>query len=305
VAVAFRKPAGAFALRLGSDQSTDVTVLAGRAAGGSVYADVIAETDPDSDFPKKHLGQPKYESFALPVGMVMSKQLFEWLAESWGPEPSERDGAVLMLDYQWTVKKQASFSGSLITETGFPTLDAASKNVGHLTIRMQPTTTELQAGAGKVSLGPAKQKLWRVSNFHLQIDGLDCTHVSRIEAFTVRRDVTVVQEGAGPISLVASDMVFPNLRITLSEAFADTWYDWHEQFVVEGHNGEGFERSGALSFLSADLKAELTRIELHHLGIVRIGATEDESASQVGRVTAEVYCEEMALVDPQAGGGGP
>lgn len=297
-----RKPAGAFALRLGSGASSDVTVLAAAAAGGAVYADVIAETGPDL-LTKKHLGQTRYESFELPVGLVMSEQLFEWLAASWGPQPPEQDGALLALDYQWNVKKEAVFSASLITETSFPVLDAASKDVGRLTIRMQPATTVLQAGAGKVSLFAMKQKLWRVSNFRLAIDGLDCKHVSRIEAFTVRRDVAVVQDGAGPIDLVPSHVEFPNLRITLSEAFAATWYDWHEQFVVDGNNGEGFERSGSLSFLSVDLKSELTRIDLRHLGIVRIAAAEDQPASQIGRVTAELYCEEMVLVDPQSGGG--
>jgi hypothetical protein len=297
-----RKPAGAFALRLGSGASSDVTVLAGAAAGGAVYADVIAETGPDL-LTKKHLGHTRYESFELPVGLVMSEQLFAWLAASWGQQPPEQGGALLALDYQWNVKKEAVFSASLITETSFPALDAASKEAGRLTIRVQPATTVLQAGAGKVSLIATKQKLWRVSNFRLEIDGLDCTHVSRIEAFTVRRDVALAQDGAGPIDLVPSHVEFPNLRITLSEAFAATWYDWHEQFVVDGHNGEGFERSGSLSFLSVDLKTELTRIELRHLGIVRIAAAEDQPSSQIGRVTAELYCEEMVLVDPQSGGG--
>jgi hypothetical protein len=267
-----------------------------------VYADVISESGPQA-FAKKHLGPARYESFALPVGLVMSKQLFEWLAASWGPQPPEKDGAVLALDHQWAVKKQAGFASSLVTETSLPALDAASKELGRLTIRVQPASIVLEPGVGKVSLLAVKQKLWRVANFRLEIDGLDCTHVSRIEPFTVRREVTVVDDGTGHIDLLPGRIEFPNLQVTLSEAFADTWYDWHEQFVVEGHSGEGFERSGTLSFLSVDLTAELTTIELHHLGIVRLTAAEDQPATQIARLTAELYCEEMVLLDPQAGGG--
>ncbi len=246
-------------------------MLAGQVKGGSIYADVISETGPEP-VEKKRLGPTMYENWTLPVGLIMSKELFEWLVASWGPHPPERDGAVLGLDYELAVKTQAGFTASLITETSFPTLDAASKEVGHVTIRVQPAAIQLMAGSGKVSLYGVKQKLWRLSNFRLEIEGLDCTHVSRIESFTVRREV--------------------------AQAWAETWYDWHKQFVVDGHNEEGFERDGALSFLSTDLKAELSRIELHHLGIVRLAPAEEQPML----VTAELYCEEMALVQP---GGGP
>jgi hypothetical protein len=168
---------------------------------------------------------------------------------------------------------------------------------------LQPAAISQEPPSGKVSLLAAKQKLWRVANFRLEIDGLDCTHVSRIEAFTVRREVTFADDGDGQTEVIPGNVAFPNLKVTLSAAFADTWYDWHEQFVVHGHSGEAFERSGTLSFLSVDLQSELTKIELHHLGIARLSSAEDQPASQTARLTAEVYCEQMVLVDPQAGGG--
>jgi len=273
-------------------------VLAGQVAGGSVYADVIAETDGAAPLVKKHLGATKYESFALPVGLVMSEHLFAWVVASWGAQPPEQDGAVLALDQQLAVKAQTVFARSLITETAFPALDAASKDAGHVTIRVQPALIELTKGSGTVSLVGAKQKLWRLANFRLQIDGLDCKHVSRIDSFSVRRDVSIEAEGTGVVNLVAGGVEFPNLRITLSQAYAESWYDWHEQFVVDGNNDDSFERSGVLSLLAADLKTELSRIELRHLGIVRLAPAEDQPL----RVTAELYCEEMVLAEPQPGG---
>jgi hypothetical protein len=289
-----RSTNGQFALRLGDKASADVTVLAGTAAGGSVYADVISETDTAVAVSKKHLGPMRYESFALPVGLIMSNELFEWLGASWGPQPPLRDGAVLTLDGQMAVTRAAGFTDALVTETTFPTLDAASHEAGHLTVRVQPATIDLTDGSGKLSLFAAKQKLWRTSNFRLEINGLDCKYVNRIESFAVRREVEIQSDGGGVINLVPGRVEFPDLLITLSLASAKTWFDWHEQFVVEGNNDEGFERGGALRFMSADLTAELARIELHHLGIVRLWPAKD----QLARVTAELYCEEMVLVEP-------
>jgi hypothetical protein len=272
-----------------------VTVLAGAATGGSIFAEVIGE--PGGWPTKKHLGPPQYESLALPVGLVMSNALFDWLADSWGPTPPVKDGAVLALDYQLEVKTEAEFTGSLITETGFPALDAASKATGQVTVRVQPTSVDLGPGSGKLPITASKQKLWRLSNFRLEIDGLDCTHVSRIEAFEIRREVEIEPSSTGPPSLVPGKVEFPNLRVTLSQTTAQTWYAWHQQFVVEQNNGEEFERAGRLRFLAVDLKTELTRIEFSQLGIVKVAPAPD----QPGRITAELYCEQMTLAEP----GGP
>ena len=289
-----RRSASHFALRLGSGASADITVLAGQVGGGAVYADVVTEPDGGAFFPKKRLGRTRYESFALPVGLVMSNGLFDWLAASWGPQPPDKDGAVLVLDYQMAVKEQAAFRGSLIQDTSFPALDAASADAGHIMIDLQPATIEVGAGTGLVSLLGAKQKLWRTANFRLQIDGLDCNKVHRIEPFRVHREVRLETDGTGVVNLLPGTIDFPNLTITLAKLSSTSWYDWHKQFVVKGENDETFERHGSLTFLSVDVQTELARIDLHHLGIVKIAPTTDEPM----RVTAELYCEQMVLSRP-------
>lgn len=285
---------GHFALRLGSGGAADVTLLGQGFEGGDIDADVIAEQSAGLHFPKKRLGPPKYEAFSVLVGLSMSDELFGWIAGSWGAQPAKKDGAVLGLDYQLDIKTETRFGGALVTETTIPALDAASKEAGHLAVTFQPEIIDAEAGAGKLSLAASKQKLWRTSNFRLEIDGLDCTKVSKIDGFTVKRAVTTVTSGGGGVTLVPGKVEFPNLTITLSEVSAQTWFDWHESFVVNGNNGESFERNGALRFLAADLATELSRIELHHLGIVRLAPVRSQGA-QIGRVTATLYCEEMVL----------
>ena len=54
-----------------------------------------------------------------------------------------------------------------------------------------------------------------------------------------------------------------------------------------------------MRFLAVDGQTELSRINLHHLGIIRVAPTEG-SGSAIARVTAELYCEEMEL-DPPGG----
>ena len=41
-----------------------------------------------------------------------------------------------------------------------------------------------------------------------------------------------------------------NLTVTMPEAYAETFYAWHESFVVKGLNDETQEKSGLLEYLA-------------------------------------------------------
>ena len=281
---------GQFALRLGVGPGQDITLLA-QPSGGAVFADVIAEADASAPVLKKHLGTAKYEDLVLPIGSVMSSALLGWLASSWGSEPQPQDGSVLALDQHLTIRSETAFTGGLIAETAFPALDAANKDLGRVVITIVPATVQTAGGAGALSFASIKQKLWHSAHFRLELADLDCNAVSRIDPFTVRRRVESVVSGSGGTEVVPGLIEFPNLTVTLAQAHATTWSDWHHDFVVLGNNDDSFEREGALVFLSPDLKSELSRIELHHVGIVRLAPT----PGQPTRVSAELYCEEMTL----------
>ena len=74
----------------------------------------------------------------------------------------------------------------------------------------------------------------------------------------------------------------------------------YQDFVLNGHNGDTFERNGSISLLSPDLKTELTHIDLHNLGIMRLARAPLEQ-ELVGRLVADLYCEEMVLSHPGSG----
>lgn len=124
--------------------------------------------------------------------------------------------------------------------------------------------------------------------------------MSRIESFTVKRAVVVdlsLPEGG---RIAPGKVDFPGLRISLAEAAAATWLDWHEDFVAQGHNDDASERQGSLYFLAPDLQTVLARIALHHLGIVSL-MPEPRDGGKAGRLVATLYCEWMELQHGMAG----
>jgi hypothetical protein len=296
--IAARVAASPLALRLGPPGQGDITLLR-TATGGNVVGRVIAFASGNDPIVQKQLDGTTTDDLRVELGMAMSSGLFAWIAASWGPNPPSRDGAILACDLQYTIRNERPFVGALISETTFPALDAAAKTAGYLTLRLTPrsvlpgTKPNVKLNLG---IGP-KQKLWLTSNFRLAIDGIDASRVSRIAPFVVRRPIEIASSG-GTTTLQAGMVDFPALRITLSMAGADSWFDWYEDFVLNGNNGPAAERSGSISLLGPSLVDELARVDLAGVGIYRLTTDRDEDAppDQLARLTAHLYCEQMTLV---------
>jgi hypothetical protein len=227
----------------------------------------------------------------------MEPPVYNWVAETWKGDVARKTGSIVVTDFKLEAKQEREFVQALLTETTFPVLDASAKDPGFLTLKFQPELTKTKSASGKPNGAGAKAKQWLRSGFRLQIDGLDCTKVSRIESFSVRRISTEARVGEQRVPDVLPTRVeFPNLQITLSEVSAKTWFDWHEDFVIRGNNDQSSERNGTIQLLAADAK-ELARIKLFGLGIYRLAtAATDPRGDKIKRVTAELYCGRMELV---------
>ena len=267
--------------------------------GGAITAEVITEAVGPTYFAKKHIGGPKYEDFTMQIGFSMSKAVYDWIAASWAMNYQRKNGSIVACDYKLDAKSRRDFFNALITETGIPACDGSSKEPAYLTVKYAPEYTRYVKASGKASgeLGKSEQKLWLPQNFKLTIDGLDCTKVAKIDAFTVKQ--TAVTDDIGDARDYLKEpgkLEIPNLKITLSEVTAQTWYDYHENFVIKGNNDEGAEKGGTLEFLSPNRQDTLLTITFMNLGIFKITTDKSEAnADQVKRVSAEFYCEQMTL----------
>jgi hypothetical protein len=104
------------------------------------------------------------------------------------------------------------------------------------------------------------------SFFRLNIVGLDCTRVSKIDSFTVKQHLAggtldMAHYQVDQIRTAAANLVeFPNLRIELATAFAETWRTWFKSFVIDGNSSAMNEKTGTLSFLAPNLSTVLATI---------------------------------------------
>ena len=265
------------------------------ADGGFARADVVVSKPASGGFASKHLSTVRYEPFVVAVGFSNAAPVYDWVADTWKNKFARKSGSVVVTDYKLEAKREREFLNALLTETSLPTLDAASKEQGFLTLKFSAELVKEKAASGKQDAAAAKAKQWLRSNFRLQIDGLDCTKVTKIESVSVKLGPSSIQSARPRMSeTLPTVLEFPNLKITLSEVSAKTWFDWLDDFVIKGKNDESSERSGTIQLLAADAKTELARIKLFGLGIYGIALAQGRDKAK--GVTAELYCRRMELV---------
>jgi hypothetical protein len=84
--------------------------------------------------------------------------------------------------------------------------------------------------------------------------------------------------------------------VTLPESQAQSFYDWHEEFVIKGNNGQEEEKNGKLEYLAPNLSDVLFTIDFHNLGIFKLAPEKGEAGSdQIQHVMAEMYCVQMTF----------
>lgn len=269
--------------------------------GGEVTAEVIEERGA-GPFVAKHLGSPKYGEIDMEIGFSVGRPVFDWISATLQGNHQRKKGALLACTHKLEVQSQTDFHEAVVAEIGFPACDAASKEPGYLTLRIAPEYLRTRKGDGRRmagEFGKGEQKLWLPGNFRLEIPGLDCSRVSRIDPMVVK--VARAKESVGDRrdhELAPARLDIPNLRITLAERTVESWAAWHEDFVVNGNNGQEFEKSGSLVFLSPNRKDELARLDLFNLGIFRLAQERGAAADQASRAVAELYCERMEMRMP-------
>jgi hypothetical protein len=270
-------------------------------SGGEPFGELILEAGGAAYFAKKRLGGVKYQPIILEVGLGMSTAVYGWIADSWQGNATRKNGVITTMDYALKPLAGLQFNDALITETTFPACDSSNNDdTGHLLVTLTPDLTR-EVPPGQVDTAgtpddPAAR--WLPCNFRLEIDGLECSKVNRIESFAIRQSTVIDEIGDARTTVIQPGMIeFPDLQITLAESVVATWKQWHDDFVIKGNNDETKERNGRLIFLSTDLQRELARVEFFNLGIFRLKNTPVVSGEEsIRRVTAELYCERMTFV---------
>jgi hypothetical protein len=238
-----------------------------RLLGGEPEAELMEGGEPGN--PDLRPGPVRYTPI---VAEVLPSEL-AGLARGWldGSKP-RLDGRFMVLGADGSPQMQRGFTQALITELGFPALDARQPGQIYLRLTLVPPETRSEPGAASPSGGYRGNKTAVSVGFSLQLDGLDPRWVSRIEPFTIAASGRN-QEQAGPIHAAT------RLTVTIAPAGAAQLTSWLESFVVMGNHQQGAERSLVLRILNPDMTSALT-LGGHGVGILALRRVPSDQSSQ-------------------------
>jgi hypothetical protein len=263
-----------------------------RGDGGNALGVVVAEAAGPDHIVHKHIGGVKYEDFTVSCGTGMSKDFYNWIKDSFDHKYARHSGRLTSWESDGTQPDARKFTDAVISEVGFPALDAASKDAAKMTIKFKPESTARGKAGPRQTIG-AKQKAWLCCNFRLTIGGTNYGRVASIDSFTWKQAFAEPPPPgqAQVATLEPTKLEIPNLVITMPESHADDFFAWHEDFVLNGNAKD--ERSGELTFVSTD-KVDLFTLTFAGLGIWVVD-TSPPTVDNIRRVKVEMYCEEMSF----------
>jgi hypothetical protein len=269
------------------------------ASGGMVKASVLEDQAGPLSTQFKHVGAIEVEPIEIEIGIAQSRPLLEWIRGSWRRDFSRRSGSIVHADWEYKCRFEQWFSGALITATKFPTLDAAGKEAAYVNVTLQPEEVETKKGDNHIVKGNRgeNQKLWHPSNFRLDIQGIDCTFVNKIDSFTVTQKVKPLYLGTSRFAeLEPTTIEFSHINVYMAADHAGDFISWYENFIVRGDKDTRQERDGHIEFLAPDHKSVLFVIDLNRLGIHRLSLEKSQAnAEEIKRIKCELYVESMEL----------
>lgn len=260
------------------------TQASGRVAsleGGEPFADLVEQAGPGGVDLRP--GPVRYADIVAKVGLTeFGKLLGQWASGQQGP----LEGRIVGADFASKVQYYRSFPQAQLAEVGFPAFDGASKESGHLQLRLVPVSTKLEAptpGANVPWTTGHKPKTWLTSNFRLDIPGLATSKVSRIEPFKL-----AVKTSGG-----ATYVGGTRLTVTFAAKDAATWLEWQDQFFASGGSAE---RTLELKLLDPSLKDTLLTLKGSGVGLLSLAVPGEGYTEKLPRMRAELYVERWQIV---------
>jgi hypothetical protein len=266
--------------------------------GGDAVGDVVEEKVGPDGIALKHIAGVRYTDIEVTCGPDMAAPLKDWIQATLARSYLRKGGSVGLLDLDGAERTRLDFVDALLTEIGFPGLDAASKDAALLHLKLSPEWVRRLPGSGP-EVGLMKPKTWTVGGFRVDITNLETKRVARVEPFVVR--LALEDQAVGEVRDFAKAVArieVPDLVVTLPESDAATWRDWHEDFVVKGNCTQDRERTGTLQLLSIDLKTPVLQLSFDGLGIYSLTTNSAATPEALPTVRASMYCEGVGVTFP-------
>ncbi|HEX4460348.1 MAG TPA: phage tail protein [Polyangia bacterium] len=295
---------GSFALEL--DQKNSAVGWLTSIDGGHFKTTSVDSQVGRDGYVTRYAGKPSYDDVTIGCGAAMSGAFWQWVQASLNRKPERRNGALVAYDFNQRERSRRTFKRALISEIGFPALDAASKSAAALSIKFSPEQITYEEGSGDAMLSQAnndemrKSKHWLACNFNFALEkfkGDVALRNCKVEAFTIKQNIIVNNVGAElEPRKEPGRLELPQVVVTFPESMAKDWFAWFDKANRLGNRSDQYT-TGQIQYLAPDNRSELMRVELDGVSLISIEVDKLEAQREgIANVKCTLNVETMTLV---------
>lgn len=253
--------------------------------GGDPIPGVVSEQVPGEPMLKKRVGSIRTSEISFDVSQRPCSAFNSWLRDSaTRPEGVRMDGSIVFVPADDGPLEQLDFLRAVFMEVQLPQLRLNDKSLRRtISVTIKPEAIRKTRKGVARPLFQANGPLCVEDALLFKSTFLSGAYFDRVALKW--SPSSQPQEIAGPITV-------SDLSITVPGAKAAPLYDWHDEFIIWGRNGDDSERFATIGCPSD----KAFKIELGHLGIVSVAKESDEFGDQW--VTAKFYIENVRILLP-------
>jgi phage tail-like protein len=281
--------------------------------GGTFKSEVLEEKVGGTGAVTKYPGRPKFDDVTIQVGMAMAPRFWRWISKSFSYDAERANGSLVALDFDNKERWRRKFTGALIREVTFPTLDGAAKEPAYITVKFAVESIKEEASGNNQYPGEQnhkdeweRQRMWLPSMFTFKIDGIsqDPAETCKIESFSVKQEIIENPIGKFLENQKEPGRVdFPTLGVTILQRDAGPWMKWWDKLVREGKHELSQQHNGHFWFLPRDAvgsgqlqRKPLLTLDLFGVTILGLGPVKhDSKQQQLQKVKLDLACERIDL----------
>ncbi len=269
--------------------------------GGFYQGSIIAEALGADLHQVKHLGMVDPQPIKFEAGLASSRELLEWIKESWTHTASFRSGRI---DHgsPWDGKIRNHYAqvfwDALIAQVTFPAMSAsASSGSPFLSVEVQPGNIKLLDGDDlPMQVATADRQLsWSKASFRLELEG-EVIKAKKIDALSVKQHMKKLYTGRSRLpELVPASLEVSNLAVYSNPSDSKYFLDWYDERIATGAKETSQERSGAIIFQSTD-GVDLFELTLSGVGLYSLNLEKSvANAKETKQFKTGLYIEHVEL----------